>query len=238
MVRPAILAILAVSAVLGAQPVDGVVLPYHQVELCAPVSSQIAEIMVKEGDPVKAGQALARLFSRLEELEMQRTKVLLERHEYETKGSNELYETRVIPEYQARQARIELELARIQYETAVEQVRMRTVSSPFDGVVVERYRDLGETVSPSQRLFRIVDLTRVYIHCALKPEQLPAVAVGRKVQARFPQLEGAPSFQAEVVFLDPCADSAGLYRMKLLMDNPDQKIRGGSRALLEIRKPN
>ena len=136
----------------AALPVEGLVLPFRQVEVAAPVSSRITDMKVKEGEAVKEGQSLALLYGRLEELEAQRAKVLLERREFEAKGARRLYESRVIPEARALEARIDLDLARLQYETAVEQVRLRTILAPMDGIVVMRAHDAGEAVSTAQPL--------------------------------------------------------------------------------------
>ena len=101
-------ALIFVSALLlgsgparAALPVEGLVLPFRQVEVAAPVSSRITDMKVKEGEAVKEGQSLALLYGRLEELEAQRAKVLLERREFEAKGARKLYESRVIPEARA-----------------------------------------------------------------------------------------------------------------------------------------
>lgn len=136
-----------VALFAGGLALEGQVLPYRQVEVSAPVSSRIVDMRVKEGETVKAGQPLALLYGKLEELEMQRAKALLERREFEAKGAKRLYDSKIIPEARALESRIDLELARLQYETAAEQVRLRTIVAPMDGIVVERYRDEGEAVS-------------------------------------------------------------------------------------------
>jgi membrane fusion protein, multidrug efflux system len=227
---PFLLATLAASA--GPQP--GHVVPFRQVDLCAQASSPIVEMKVKEGEAVKAGQPLAQLYGRQEELAMQRAKALLERREYEARGTKKLFENKVIPENQNLEARIELELARIQFDAAAEALKLRTLNSPIDGLVTERYRDLGETVAAHQPVFRIVDLSKVFVLCDLKPEVAAKVSKGAKLPVRIPQLEGAPSFEGEVVFVGCQADAAGLFRVKLVVDNPGLRILAGLKALVEL----
>ncbi len=217
----------------AAEPWEGQVLPYRHVELPAPVSSRLVELKVKEGETVKAGQPLALLYARVEELEMQRTKALLERREFEAKGAKRLFDGKVIPEARALEARTELELARIQFETASEQVRLRTLLAPIDGVVVEVRRELGEAVSASQPVFRILDLSRVYVQCALKAEALANLLPGQKVTVRCPQAQGLQAASGEIALVDPCADATGLFRVKVLVENPDRRLRAGFKALVE-----
>jgi multidrug efflux pump subunit AcrA (membrane-fusion protein) len=182
---------------------------------------------------VKAGQPLAILYGRLEELEMQRAKALLERREFEAKGSKRLYENRIIPETRALEATIDLELARLQYETAAEQVRLRTILSPLDGVVVMRNREAGESVSMAQPLFRILDLSRVVVQCAADSERLASFPPGQKVRIRLHPEPGGPEYPGLVALVDPCADGEGKVRVKILVENPGLQIRSGLGAWVE-----
>lgn len=225
--------LLACLPALAGAPLKGQVLPNRQVEVSAPVSSRILEMKVKEGDSVKAGQPLAILYGRLEELEMQRAKVLLERREFEAKGSKRLYENRVIPEARALEATIDLELARLQYETAAEQVKLRTVLSPLDGVVVRRSQEAGETVSTAQPMFRILDLSSVVVQCLVDPERLPSFLTGQKVRVRLHPEPGGLEFPGLVALVDPFADAEGKVRVRILVVNPGLQIRSGLRAWVE-----
>ena len=217
-------------SMLAATPLEGLVLPWRQVEVSAPVSCRIVEMKVKEGDQVKAGQALAVLDGRLEELEMQRAKALLERSEFEAKGAKRLFENRIIPESKALETRIELELARLRYATATEQVHLRTILAPLDGVVVLRSRDVGETVSTTQPLFRILDLSRVRVQVAVAPKLLPQLPLGRKVGILFHQSPEPEPAEGEVSLVDPCADASGRVRVQVTVPNPEGRIRSGLRA--------
>lgn len=219
---------VALSA--GGLALEGRVLPYRQVEVSAPVSSRIVDMRVKEGEVVKAGQPLALLYGKLEELEMQRAKALLERREFEAKGAKRLYDSKIIPEARALESRIDLELARLQYETAAEQVRLRTIVAPMDGIVVERYRDAGEAVSGAQPMFRLMDLSRVVVQCAVGPTALAAFTPGRKVRVVLLEPEGTASAEGEVSLVDPCADAAGKIRVKVVVPNPEGRFRAGLRA--------
>lgn len=214
----------------GGLVLEGRVFPYRQVEVSAPVSSRITEMRVKEGEAVKAGQPLALLYGKLEELEMQRAKALLERREFEAKGAKRLYDSKVIPEARALESRIDLELARLQYETAAEQVRLRTIVAPMDGIVVDRYRDEGEAVSGAQPVFRLMDLSRVVVQCAVGPAALAAFVPGRKVRVVFSEPTGAAEVEGEVTLVDPCADASGKVRMKVVVPNPEGRIHAGLKA--------
>jgi RND family efflux transporter MFP subunit len=229
-----VLPLLALLPAQAAVPVPGLVLPFRQVALSAQVSSHIVEMKVQEGDAVTAGQPLARLYGRLEELELARAKVRLERCEFEAKGVKRLFDSKVLPEAKALEARLELELARLACESAAEQVQARTLAAPIDGLVVERYRDLGEAVAQAQPVFRLLDLSKVWILCKVQADLGPRLGPGQKLVVRIPQLGAAEACTGEIVLVDPQVDAEGLVRLKLRIDNPGQRIRPGLKALVEL----
>ncbi len=228
------LASLLLAWPMAAGPIEGLILPIRQSEVCAPVASRILVLKVGEGQAVKAGETLALLDGRLEELEMKRAKLLLERREFEAKSTQRLYDSRILPEAKALESRIELELARLHYETALEQVRLRTVLAPLDGVVVVRSREVGESVSTAQPLFRIQDLSRVLVLCAVAPEALGALKPGQKLKVQLLPLAPEGAFEGEVVLVAACADAEGKVQVKVVVENPERRIRPGLRAQVEL----
>lgn len=229
----AILLLLGRVPALAGSPLEGLIHPVRQVEVAAPVSARLVAMKVQEGDSVKEGQPLAVLYGRLEELEMQRAKALLERREFEAKGARRLYDNRIIPESKALETRIDLDLARLQYETAEEQVRLRTILSPLSGVVVQRLREAGETILSTQPLFRIQDLSRVVVICRALPGALAEYPLGAPVAVRLSAGSGGAAFSGTVVLVDPCADEEGRVRVKVEVDNASGRIRSGLRAWVE-----
>lgn len=222
------------SLLLGGEPFEGIAQPHRQAELGAPVSSRIIELKVKEGDAVKAGQPLAQFYAAFEELEMQRAKAQLERREFEAKGARRLLDSKVIPEARAMESRLELEMARLQYETAAEQVRLRQLTAPFDGRVVVLHKEVGESLSTAQPVLRLVDLSRMNIPIFVPPGKLSAFRKEQKVKAWFPQLPGSPIYEGIVTLIDSLPDAQGRYRVQISVENPDGLLRSGLKALVEI----
>ena len=219
---------LPLLLLLGAAPapVEGLVLPFRQAEICASVPGRLLELKAAEGQAVTEGQVLAVLDGRLEELEMQRAKVLVERREFEAKGAKKLYDSKIIPEAKALESRIELDLARLHYETAAQQVKLRTIVSPMAGVVAVRTHEAGESVSPTQPLFRILDLSRVVVQCAVTPEVLGSLKPGQKVRVHLP----AGDCEGEVLLVATFADAEGKVQVKVVVENPERRIRPGLKA--------
>jgi len=215
---------------------DGLVLPFKEVVVSSPVQSTIQSLAYKEGDSVRIGAVLARLYARIEELDMHRAKAALEKREFDFKGSKNLYADKIISEDEALKNKIELELARLQAEQAAELFNQRTILAPITGIVVERMREVGESVTATQPLFRLVDIDQVYVQFYLHSEQLIRLKVGDALKIRCTGIAaGSDTFTGKVDFIDPRVDAAsGLLRVKVLVDNPKHVIMPGLRAEVVI----
>jgi len=214
---------------------DGLILPFREVVVSTPVQGQIDSIAVKEGDAVTAGQVLGQLTSRLEVLEMERAKIVMAKKNFDFKGSKNLFDEKIISEDEALNRRSEAEVAKLQYEVAVELVAQRTIKAPSAGLVVEKNREIGETVTATQPLFRIVDITQVYAQIFIRAEDLALVKEGNALAVRVPVLGADATFSGTVDFIDPRVDAAsGLLRVKVLIPNPDARLNAGLRAEVSL----
>ncbi len=155
----------------------------------------------------------------------------LEKKEFDNKSAASLYADKIISEDEALKNKIELDLARLQYEQAAELFKLRTILAPIQGLIVERNREVGETVSASQPLFRLVDISRVYVQFFVTAEDARALRVGDAVEVRSAVADPARVFTGAVDFIDPRVDAAsGLMRVKVLLDNSDAALKPGLRA--------
>lgn len=228
------IACLPVAVLADLARLDGIVLPFREVVVSAPVQSTIVSVAVREGDTVTSGQRIAQLYSKLEELDQKRAKAILEKRVFDHRGTKRLFDDKIVPEDKELEARIELELAQLQHDIAAENVRIRAITSPLDGIVVERLREAGESVTATQPLFRIIDISRVYVQFFIRAEELPHFAPGQKLTARFDALKDSRPFTGQVDFIDPRVDaSSGLMRVRLLIDNPGHVIKAGMRATVD-----
>jgi RND family efflux transporter MFP subunit len=231
--RRLILALFVVplSAPAAAPRIDAMVLPFREVVVSSPVQSTIEKITVREGDAVKEGQLLAQLYAKQEEIEMSRAKAVVEKRVFDHRSAKRLFDDKIVPEDKELEARIELELAQRQYDAAAENVRLRAISSPLSGIVVEKIREAGEAVNATQPLFRIIDITKVFVQFFIRTDDLARYALGQSLQVAFNELNDSKPFDGKVDFIDPRVDAAsGLIRVRVLVDNPDQTIKAGMRG--------
>jgi multidrug efflux pump subunit AcrA (membrane-fusion protein) len=159
--------------------------------------------------------------------------------------SPELYQAQA--EYiQAGDARLR-ELARDKlrlYDITPEQIaeldkqkvakRTMTVSSPHTGVVIDKNAHEGMKIEPGTRVFRIADLSTVWVQATLYEYQLPYVKVGQPAVMTLPYLSGE-TFKGEVIYVYPfLKEESRQVRVRLEFKNPDGRLKPGMFANVRL----
>jgi membrane fusion protein, multidrug efflux system len=229
---------LAVSASASAEPLrsTGMVMPYQQVELAASSDGVVTEILVKEGEWVADGQVLARLDSAREALEVDYSKVVLEKRVADLATAEMLFNEKIFSKNQVEERRIDAKLAETQSRLAQGKLQSRSIRAPFAGLVLRLYKQRGESLRSLERFAGLADLSRVQITLYLEAANLLRVKTGQVADVIIP-LIGQEAFTGVVDAVDPVVDPAsGLFRVKVLVDNSARQIRTGTKANVLIRE--
>ncbi|MCC8359795.1 efflux RND transporter periplasmic adaptor subunit [Salinimicrobium sediminilitoris] len=145
-------------------------------------SGILITVNVDEGDRVQKGQILARideggLGSQLAQMEAQETlaKTTFERQQ-------RLWEQNIGSEIQYLEARTNYEAIQNSVNQMRSQLAKTVVKAPFSGVIDEIFTEQGEVVVPGQsRLFRLINLSNMYITAAVPESYLGKIEVGTEV---------------------------------------------------------
>ncbi|HEV7867622.1 MAG TPA: efflux RND transporter periplasmic adaptor subunit [Chthoniobacteraceae bacterium] len=220
-----------------AEDVQGLVLPIKQVSVSSPVLQEVIEhVLVEEGDAVKADQVILELRREKEELEVQQAQQVVEQRRFTAEGAQKLFNEKIGSKEVALERQTELKLAQIQLRQAEVRLMEKTIRAPLAGIVVKKYKEAGEAVDRVEKLMDIVNIDQVYVQFYLDPKLMAAMRQDTEIGVRFPVI-GPERFTGTVAFIDPRIDAgSGLFRVKLLMENQDHKIKAGMRGTADFAK--
>lgn len=215
-------------------------------EVASPVSARIARVLARAGDEVKAGQALAELTS--PELAQERAGVEAARARLEVARKNAerkraLAADRLVPEREAIDAESALTEADAAYKVAASALRKfgsaagessLAIRSPIAGTVIERSVVQGQLADPSKTLFRIGDLSTLWLHAHVFERDAVRVRTGRTAAATFAALPGR-STDAVIQWIGREVDaSSRTIDIRLDVPNSDGVLRPGMSATVAI----
>ncbi len=101
------------------------------------------------------------------------------------------------------------------------------VTAPYDGIVVERHAGRGEVVGPSDQLFTIADLSRLWIELDIFERDLADVREGQEVDVTTAAWPGR-TFPARIVYVADVLDArTRTVRARVELDNADGALKPG-----------
>jgi membrane fusion protein (multidrug efflux system) len=234
--RPVLVALIAAAGLAAAASAadsieaEGLVLPFRDIKLSSQLEAKLHEVRAKEGDEVKEGAILAVLYSDLDRLERDRAAKVLERAQSVWDSNRRLSKDRIVSEEKALESRVAFEVAQIDLGRAEAMLEEKTIRAPWEGQVVRRFVEEGETVARAREIFQLVDYRQVFVIVYLEARHIRSVEAGSEARLSLPLL-GYEDVPARVAFVDPVVDgSSGLFRVKLLVPNPERRIKPGVRA--------
>jgi Cu(I)/Ag(I) efflux system membrane fusion protein len=112
-----------------------------------------------------------------------------------------------------------------------------TIRSPLDGTVIERKILAGEYVAEGAELYRIADLSAVWLEAEVFERDLGLIRAGQALEMAFEAYPGE-SFAGAISFIHPMLDEATrTVRVRAEVENRDGRLKPGMYAVARIRVP-
>ena len=237
---------------------DCVIEPSEIVDIGSPVPGVIGAIYVNRSDTVAKGSIVAELESSVEYATVvlskaradlttsinlrqesagfgartrERNQTLFQQAAISMQDIDKLDTESRIAQLQIRQEKDNKSIAELEYERARAILNKHTIRTPVAGVVMERFKTVGEYVE-NDPLLRIAQLDPLHVEVILPIEYLGRLVPGQKAKV-LTVLPGSTEHLATVTRVDQVADAAsGTFGTRLSLPNPERKLPSGIRCKL------
>jgi cobalt-zinc-cadmium efflux system membrane fusion protein len=109
-----------------------------------------------------------------------------------------------------------------------------SLTSPISGIVVERNATIGATVGSDANLFKIIDISSVWIDANVFEKDLGRVRRGQEVKVTVPAFPGS-SFSGRVILVSSVVDpESRSVKVRTEVPNPDGRLKPDMFANVEI----
>lgn len=243
---------------------DCMVKPEMYVELSSPVDGVLESVLVETSDTVQKGQVLAKLESSVEmaqvNLSRQEASVVdvIEGKKIESEFSkrnkdrlDQLYKKQIGSLADNDKANTEADLTRqalnkaisdkkiaeLKYKLATAQLEQKSIKSPINGIVVERYAMPGETVE-NRPIMKLAQIDPLRVELVAPAALFGQISKGMSAEIR-PEKPANQSYQATVTSVDKLIDPAsGSFTVRLALPNPNDKLVGGVNCVARFNFPS
>ena len=235
--------------------------PDRVADVGAQVVGVVESMAVERGDRVVAGQPLLKLAAGVEraavdvaqsraqvDAEVRAAQASVTLAEQKMQRNLSLQAQKFVSSQAVEQSKAELELAEQKHKqtqsqqriwgderrVAEAQLALRTVRSPFAGVVTERFVNLGERVE-EKPLLRIAVIDPLRVELMLPSPRWGSLKAGDRVMVQ-PELPGAQPVAATVRHIDSVLDAASnSFRVRLSLPNPHYRLPAGLRCTADLQ---
>lgn len=250
----------------AAESYDCLIEPMQTVELGMPANGLIDKVLVRRGDRIARNQVLASLDSHAEQAatdlahyksqlagpaQLAQSKIEFSQRKYSRR--RDMADEKLMSrqdsddaEAELKQAQAELveakenrEVARLEYVQQSSQLSLRTIRSPFDGVVVDQMMWPGEIFEPGatrHTVLKVAQLNPLRVRVVLPMRAFGEPAEGMAVTVT-PEAQASKTYVAKITSVDRIIDAAsGTFVASMDLPNPKLDIPSGVKCKAILNK--
>jgi multidrug efflux pump subunit AcrA (membrane-fusion protein) len=197
------------QAAAAQQDLNCLIQPFVVITITTPVGGLLETVQVDRGDLVKEGQILATLDTSIE---------------------------RATGSVQHAQAELtNRRLADLELQRTSAEVALRTIKSPVNGVVVERFMHPGE-FPKQEKILKIAQIDPLRVEVYAPVSMLGKISVGSSAYVK-PEAPVPGEYAAKVTVVDRVVDAAsGTFGVRLELPNHELKLPAGLKSTVRFGK--
>lgn len=192
--------------------------PWQQATLNAHFNGEIQTVLVKQGDQVRAGEALAQMDTRDVLLRLQQAQAAL----LARRAEADLAQQKVAQLQKLRRrdfasatdldtAKSQSDISQAQVDSAIAALKQieqqhedALIVAPFDGYIAERLVDAGQSVAAGTPILKIVEVQKLELEALIPANDISLVSLGMRVRFRVSG-QDAHEFTGKVTRISPLA---------------------------------
>ena len=214
----------------GTAPIEA----FAEADVIAKVGGEVREILVEEGDEVKAGDVLARLDGDRLRLELSESRARLEQMRSDFERNRDLREKGLLSEGEFEKLRYDLEALEASFNLASLELDYTRIRAPIDGVVSERFVKIGNTIRVGDPAFRVTSLDPLVAYLHVPEREFRKIEAGQPVAIDIDALAGQRVI-ATVTRISPIVDpETGTFKATIEIRDEERRIKPGMFGRMSI----
>lgn len=201
------------------------------------IGGRVTSIRVKEGEHVKKGDLLATIAPEDYQLVKDLTETQVEAIKPNYERVLGLVREDAIPKAKLDEVEGMYKAAVTQQKQAERQVSYTRLKAPIDGVVINRGTAVGQVIGPGMPAAIVIDISRMKVKFGVTQKELDLFGIGTSVSLSMDGIDEPVEGTVDHVSLIPDVTTR-MYEVTIATDNPQEKIRPGmlARVELEVRR--
>jgi membrane fusion protein (multidrug efflux system) len=192
--------------------------PVRELTYLAEIAGRITKLNVDEGSVVKQGQVIGYIDGEILGTDLQSAKTNLEQLRVDKERYENAFKTGGVTRKQVDDAKLQYDLAATKYTAASRRVSDTYIKAPIPGIINKKYVEQGAYLSIGNKLFDIVDVSRLKLAVSVPEAQVVTLKVGDKVNVTtnvFPEV----TYEGRITFIAAKGDNTLNYPIEMEVAN-------------------
>jgi multidrug efflux system membrane fusion protein len=207
----------------------------RSVELKSEIRTKVKAIHKEKGERVKKGDLIVELDARDWPARVAQTKASLRQYKLEFDSAKKLLKKGLYNEAQLAQAETALANAKAELTNAQLNYNATRIIAPFDGIVDQRYVELGDFVKDNTTIVKVLDFSPFLVTGHVAEKDASFINIGDNAKA---VLITGDIVEGTVRFIAAEADSqTRTFPIEMVINNPSGNMTSGLTAKIQISQP-
>jgi RND family efflux transporter MFP subunit len=211
----------------------GITEAVNDVELISETAGKVEKVFVENGSRVSCNSVLVQINDQILQANYKLAKAALDKAKLDLSRFETLVKEGNISTSDLENSRIALENAEAQYVLAKKYLSNTSIQSPINGIVVNRYVNIGSTVAPGTSVANIVDISKLKIKISIPEKDISEIKIGQTASIAS-QLYRGQALEARVKSISVKADESHNYSVELLIENSKNILSAGMYVNVEF----
>ncbi|MDE2091940.1 MAG: efflux RND transporter periplasmic adaptor subunit [Gammaproteobacteria bacterium] len=200
----------------------------------AKVAGTVARIYVEEGNPVRPGQALAKLDDATLRFDFEQAQANYEKKKQEFERSDKLYARHLISADAYEGGKYDLAVLKANYDIAKLNLDNTVIRTPIGGVVAKRFIKVGNTLTANQSVFTVSNFDPLLAVLYVPEIALPLLKVDQPATL---SADAVPdkSFNGSIARISPVVDpQTGTFKVTVVIHHDQGVLAPGMFSRVRI----
>ncbi len=196
--------------------------PFKETKVLLPSGGIVRQINFELGDKVRKGQVLAVIDSKMNQLELEKINITINKLKHDLQVYQELYEGKAATQEKLTEVQQNYDEALNQSAQLKQQISESNVIAPIDGIIAEKSLE-GGFANAGTELASIVNLSSSKVQVSLTESEAYEVELGQEVKITT-NVYPDKVFSGKLTFISPQADQAHNYQAEVSLTNSDNTV--------------
>jgi len=204
----------------------------RKVTLRAETAGRVVEVIAKKGQVVQKGDVIARIAEEDRKHKLREAEAFVRQREIEFEAATELSKKNFRSKTKLAEARTLLDGSRATLKSIRVDLGHTVIMAPFDGVVDDRFVEVGDYLKIGENIAAVLDLSTVVVSGDVAESLVARITVGsegRAVLVDGRQLDGIVTFVAKA-----SSTSTRTFRVEMEAPNPGNQVADGITADIRL----